>query len=233
MSWFRDLRGRLFHGYRADQAHREGRTGAVPAGPPGERPRGAEQAGDSGAGVGPEPVAEEIIAWRSWDLRDGALWSTTQNFCWDGPSVTADAVPTADNSNGIYALQEISDTPITDVWGQVELSGLVVEGEKGYRAERATIRSLYIGRRQKQMALDGITPPQHFYEWPEQALVQALAARYAVDVKIAEPRIVPGVEIRGNLSLNAGASVSGTGSTGIQICAGASHVVISNCIINP
>ena len=88
------------------------------------------------------------------------LRSLTKNTIWEGPSITADHRPKLDNENGIYALKredgyEYDPTVrfrLFDwnyrtgslVWGQVALSGVVVEGTMGYRAERSTIRSLYI-----------------------------------------------------------------------------------------
>jgi hypothetical protein len=67
---------------------------------------------------------------------------------WDGPALTADAVPAAPpDEHGIYALRK---EPFAEsgydgaITGEVALSGIVIEGTQGYRAERAVIRSLYV-----------------------------------------------------------------------------------------
>lgn len=101
----------------------------------------------------PVPVAQEIIAYRGWQLtKDKAGVPQLASFNgtrWDGPSLVADAVPDHDNTNGVYALT--LENPYRSqyegtccVWGSVALSGIVVEGQTGYRAERATIRTLSV-----------------------------------------------------------------------------------------
>ena len=103
----------------------------------------------------PEPESEEILAWRGWDLVGYSsgdvevvrLRSLTRIFLWDSPSVVADRRPSQHSAHGLYAMRTRGQfvaqyTP--HVLGQVALSGIVVEGENGYRAERATIRSLII-----------------------------------------------------------------------------------------
>lgn len=101
----------------------------------------------------PTPVTEEILAWRGWRLLndlDGEffLWSVNHECAWTGPTLVADVQPTKYGASGIYALMSrtevIQQGYAPNVVGQVALSGIVVEGEHGYRAERATIRSLTI-----------------------------------------------------------------------------------------
>lgn len=98
-----------------------------------------------------EPVSKEIIAWRGWRLvkyADGwKLHSVTQHLvCWDGPTLIADKVPEWNSQHGIYALTErnavVGNGYQGHCLGEVALSGVVVEGSNGYRAERAMIRSL-------------------------------------------------------------------------------------------
>lgn len=128
-----------------------------------------------------------IIGWRSWRLRpDGYLLSSTRDVVWDGPTIRADAMPHRSTSNGIYAVRMVEQMPPNEVWGEVELSGVVVVGEAGYRGEVATVRSLYLNRRQEEAPLDGVTPPQTWVEWPSPAFVAELEARYGVDVTISE-----------------------------------------------
>src|SRR5439155_2347164 len=91
----------------------------------------------------------EIMGWRAWTLVPGeeCLRSVSYNHViWDGPVLHADAIPTARNPNGVYAVHIPNNVPWTRIWGEVALSGTVVEGENGYRGEVATIRSLYIAR---------------------------------------------------------------------------------------
>jgi hypothetical protein len=98
----------------------------------------------------PVPVAQEILAWRGWRLlHEDAGWflhSVNHDVRWDGPALTADAQPTKTNSSGLYAL--MAQTDVMDQGyapgcvGEVALSGIVVVGESGYRAERAVIRRL-------------------------------------------------------------------------------------------
>ena len=105
----------------------------------------------------PEPVTSEILAWRGW-LRDTkndyepVLRSFNYDVRWDGPSLTADKVPSRKHDHGIYALkatpgkrhEQSSYYFNAFAFGCVALSGVVVEGELGYRAERATIRELWL-----------------------------------------------------------------------------------------
>lgn len=111
-----------------------------------------------------ETIESEIMAWRGWNLSwddpyDPILQSASQNTLWRGPTVVADKAPELGGKTGIYALSEREVKPKHDFYGDsmrgwsrqylsmpvsgtVALSGVVVEGEYGYRAERATIRSL-------------------------------------------------------------------------------------------
>lgn len=120
----------------------------------------------------PPPIERretEIVAWRAWMLveQDGEWYLRSFNYprespmLWEGPAVRADQEPAHDNVNGIYALTKDrfdlfyptgtmvfvgpSDGSYKSdghAYGEVALSGLVVEGEKGYRGEQAVVRSL-------------------------------------------------------------------------------------------
>ena len=103
-----------------------------------------------------ETAATEIMGWRSWFLdlaSDGevALRSYVYPVIWEGPRLVADKVPTPENAHGIYA----TNTPPAEphkvnrpyftqvpIVGEVALSGTVVCGANGYRAEQAMVRSL-------------------------------------------------------------------------------------------
>ena len=96
-----------------------------------------------------EPVTEEILAWRGWHLvpegDDWLLRSPSYAMRWDGPSAVADQKPAVHTRNGLYAVKDRTRAGESYyVYGQVALSGIVLEGETGYRAERATIRSLVL-----------------------------------------------------------------------------------------
>jgi len=101
-----------------------------------------------------EPITQEVLAWRGWSLnwaekeQGWFLYSVNHDVRWDGPSLMADKVPDSQNTHGIYALADKGQLLLqgygTQVLGEVALSGIVVEGERGYRAERATIRNLVV-----------------------------------------------------------------------------------------
>lgn len=135
-----------------------------------------------------EAVTTPIVGWRYWMVReDGVLVSSYNAHVWDGPTTKADTIPARENSNGIYAVATKEQVPMaTDgsVWGEVELSGVVVIGERGYRGEIATVRSIHMQRRQIEVPIDGIVPPQTYGEWPSASLVGALEQRYAVEVTV-------------------------------------------------
>jgi len=71
---------------------------------------------------------------------------------WDGPVHTSDKPPRRGNSNGLYAAKTPThhalpchaDIGDVRVIGRVGLLGVVIEGETGYRAERAVVRDLWI-----------------------------------------------------------------------------------------
>jgi hypothetical protein len=99
----------------------------------------------------PEPVSEEIIAWRGWRLQRSEegrwfLCSVSMATLWEGPTLIADKQPDRDSHHGIYArrTRKALAEYTRQCCGEVALSGVVVEGENGYRAERATIRSLIV-----------------------------------------------------------------------------------------
>ena len=159
------------NGHRRNQKDSQSRARALPAGASGERTGGAEPSEGAGAGAImkwgdlPNPtsygyadekpplvaVSKEIIAWRGWRLvkyEDGwRLHSVSMaDVCWDGPTLVADKVPERDSPHGIYAINNraavVGNGYQGHCLGEVALSGVVVEGIYGYRAERATIRSL-------------------------------------------------------------------------------------------
>lgn len=141
----------------------------------------------------PETVTGEIIAYRGWDYDfhvtpDGKvavrLESRHQDFYWDGPATTADEAPSAEGDHGLYAVASdahhkdnfgsyVSDAPI---WGRVALSGVVVEGTNGYRAERAAVQELWVNAG----ALD--------CEDSADGMCKALGDRYQCDVSVKAPR---------------------------------------------
>lgn len=99
----------------------------------------------------PEPVAQEIIAWRGWRVMpddDGwALWSPCQPMKWDSLSVVADKVPDTDHPHGLYAMKDLPQLDVgycAQAYGEVALSGIVLVGQTGFRAERATVRSIVL-----------------------------------------------------------------------------------------
>jgi len=145
-------------------------------------------------------IEQEVLAWRSWNIGNErgrtfwiddapVLWSVVLPCCWLAPVQTADALPGLGNTSGIYALRHfprrvrfqdwwhhdtyreyLDDTPVQ---GVVALSGRVVQGTRGYRAERAVVRALWLN---------------NWYLWPQwaqkdrQAVIRGLEERYQVDV---------------------------------------------------
>lgn len=138
-------------------------------------------------------VAQEVIGWRSWFLlvetspyleRDFFLmsWRGTK---WEGPVLAADALPETDNEHGVYArttewrgsmfAMPIFDMGAIRVRGTVALTGRVLQGESGYRAERATVRELWL----------------HSPSGPTFEMREILERRYACPVHIDETAPFP------------------------------------------
>ena len=122
-------------------------------------------------------------------MANECLYSLNQSFCWEGPVVHAHKEPTRENQNGIYAVCTLDEAPAAEVWGEVALSGVVVVGEHGYRAAVAAIRSLYVGEEWRVLPADGVRGPQTLEQFPNDALVRALEARYHVEVRRAPSRV--------------------------------------------
>lgn len=110
---------------------------------------------------GAEPVEMNrdgsIIAYRVFEMVDGVPWSVGNGIVGDNPITgrergsylggwnISDRVPTLNNTSGIYAAKR-PESAILDVYrdpgtvlAKVELSGRVVEGERGYRAQYCRI----------------------------------------------------------------------------------------------
>lgn len=116
----------------------------------------AEQYGNTVVAVPTEEQATEIMAWREWHIELGhegaVLVSPSYPTIWTGPVLVSDVVPSAANPNGVYAHRTMIEPVYMYsgvVWrrrviGRVALSGTVLEGERGYRAERATIQELWV-----------------------------------------------------------------------------------------
>lgn len=124
------------------------------------------------------PVDHEILAWRGWNLdldeiKLAPLMVYGGIFCdtWAGPTAVADQVPSLDTTSGLYALKEPNYRLDGDVVGQVALSGIVLEGTTGYRAERAAIRSLTL----RSCAHPRLCPLE---------VASILEERYKVDVEV-------------------------------------------------
>lgn len=102
-----------------------------------------------------ETATTELLATRGWRLLFSPYVGVRlQSLCletvWDGPTLVAHGDPESSDT-GIHAAKgERWATEfcryacIAPVWGVVALSGKVVEGQTGYRAERATIQSLVL-----------------------------------------------------------------------------------------
>lgn len=92
-----------------------------------------------------------VRAWRAWRWTDGVLHGVWKP--WDSATLIAEcslcsSVPGADHTCGIYAFKEPSEVVAMTggqsglVIGRVTLSGLVIEHERGYRAEEVRMVEL-------------------------------------------------------------------------------------------
>ena len=92
-----------------------------------------------------------VVAWRNWRWTGATL----RGMCVEWPSETLTAIcescsdaPGWDHTCGIYALkkrEDLANLPwVENVFGRVELSGLVIEHEQGYRARSARILELWV-----------------------------------------------------------------------------------------
>lgn len=137
--------------------------------------------GSPKATVKQESSDTEIVGWRCWRLKTDErpeLQSLHHDTAWDTAVLRATQEPTVKNVTGIYALDDraaigfmLADfDPYAPVYGEVALSGTVIEGSKGFRGECAVIRSLFLRRGDAtHNALE---------------LADALAQRYAVSVEL-------------------------------------------------
>jgi len=91
----------------------------------------------------PDTIGGPVRQLSEWRLR-----SPLHSVLWDGPVMVADAVPRVGNCNGIYALKRPTRHTRRAYWnvvvGVVALSGQIVVGKYGYRAERAVVRALWL-----------------------------------------------------------------------------------------
>ena len=97
--------------------------------------------------------AGEIFAYRGWRLVGDILCSVgydQKNYdIWNGPVAKCEGTLEIDGANGLYAVKfshakQMMDGYFPDIHGIVGLSGIVVEHERGFRAERAVVRVLRV-----------------------------------------------------------------------------------------
>lgn len=121
--------------------------------------------------VNEESSSTELLAMRGWRLDFSPycgvrLRSLHVDVVWEGPTLIAHGDPEQE-STGVHAAKtekwatEFSRyAALAPVWGVVALSGKVVEGTTGYRAERATVQSLVLHqsfyRTSKELNLAGL-----------------------------------------------------------------------------
>lgn len=126
----------------------------------------------------------ERIGYRSWLLKARMLHSLNHPVVWEGPTLTADRPPEKEHGHGIYCLKKYDPNNIylQDHWvtGSVALSGKVLEYTDGWRAERATIRSLTLH------AAKSLAQAKAWYRKQDtpNAVAQALSERYQVEVAL-------------------------------------------------
>lgn len=96
-------------------------------------------------------------SYRGWRLKGGKLWSYAHQFEWESSTLVASCAHGCDAGEclekhpicacGIYSknslVELIKEYPAMDIYGIVYNHGVVIEGEKGVRAEKVTIRALF------------------------------------------------------------------------------------------
>lgn len=96
------------------------------------------------------PESTPLIGWRAWKWQSGALRGVMAS--WESSTFIAecdscDEIPGWGDRCGVYAVKEIEFVPRFDppvVIGKVELAGLVIEHDAGYRASHVTITDLWV-----------------------------------------------------------------------------------------
>jgi hypothetical protein len=129
------------------------------------------------------------------------LQSISQDVVWAGPVLHAHETPHAGNPAGIYALAQRpaprgdsrTEYFIQGVYGTVALTGTVVEHEDGYRAERATIRDLWLGH-------PGRWPRDLYARFCRCEVRRMLAERYQCEVHLDQASLE---ESAGDMDLDA------------------------------
>lgn len=164
----------------ADQYH--GYSSPEPPKPP---------AGTSAMWENPTEVTGELVGYRAWDykVRVGPDWkvearlqSPYHDNLWDGPVQHADETPEEGTDHGLYAVGTskfhadnwwtyLREEPI---WGRVGMSGIVVEGGSGFRAQTMTIQELWLN-------------PNAEIEDDPISLMSLLADRYQCEVSFRAP----------------------------------------------
>lgn len=142
----------------------------------------------------PQARTSEILAWRAWRIQrcgmeDFRLLSVTRDIRWDSPRLVADKEPDPAHEHGIYALAK-PDRPVyqsygidhgyrykNPVHGVVALSGIVLEGERGYRAHQAMVRALWLNM--------GVLAEMHDDLRPIEVMA-AMEERYQCPVSVAQ-----------------------------------------------
>lgn len=138
-----------------------------------------------------------MIGWRWWSLEGDVLKSVSHPTKWEGPTLRADKKPTKSNPHGIYCLAKRDKIgawkpeQFRRAFGKIELSGRVVKGEQGYRAEQATVLALYVKRRDLvRFDADG-SRHNTFGAWPDAELLRSLGERYQCDVEVVDDEPEP------------------------------------------
>lgn len=152
----------------------------------------------------------EILAWRCWRLDNRypfggepephpCLYSCWMPLAWTGPVVRADKVPSKENIHGIYCFRDIPTgqnqgtrdhqeyVATYPAFGIVALSGRILVGSMGYRAERAVVRHVWINPNSHSLLLRLLGGPTNinFDSHPHpKGDVQYLAQRYACEVEV-------------------------------------------------
>ena len=145
-------------------------------------------------------VPQEIVAERSWNLSQDeqgpVLYSVCHPVVWDGPTLRANVQPGKSDAYGIYAQRALEPCYAAyPVVGTVALSGIVVEGELGFRGECATIRTLRLrslpSEAPRYLIQDSMYLLAYYmggqplaWKHPAWDVAEKLAARYCCDVTI-------------------------------------------------
>jgi hypothetical protein len=132
---------------------------------------------DKFSGTSRELVLASLRGFRSWRVQGSLLFSVVRHKVWDvgvntarcyfgdvlrlPEGVHSEEIPSKDCACGFYACYSFfnSNIPMTDIFGSIKASGLVVMGTEGFRAEKVEVEALWSTDRRHQEVADRYDVP--------------------------------------------------------------------------